>query len=164
MEKIKNIMDKVLAGACALLLTFMTALITYQVVVRYVFKSPSTMSEDMLSYSFVWLSLLGSALVFGQRDHMKVSIFSEKLTGAGKVILSVLSECIILVIVICVFIFGGKEFMVVGALQMSPTLNIAMHWIYSILPLSGILIVIYNVINIIQSIQEFNGERREELL
>ena len=39
---------------------------TYQVVVRYFFNSPSTVSEELLTYSFSWMALLSSALVFGK--------------------------------------------------------------------------------------------------
>lgn len=156
MRRLKNAMDKVLAGACAIVLAFMTLLTTYQVIMRYVFNSPSTMSEDMLSYSFVWVSLLGTALVFGQRDHMRLSFFSDKVKGKGQLALSIFSELLIMGIAVSVFLIGGKAFMDVGAMQTSPTLNIFMHWIYLILPVSGVLIVVYNVLNIFLLIQEYN--------
>ena len=38
----------------------------------------------------------------------------------------------------------------VGALQVSPTLGITMNVIYSIMPISGILVAIYSVINIME--------------
>ncbi len=163
MEKIRSVMDKVLAAICALLLAFMTVLATYQVITRYVFKAPSTMSEDMLSYSFVWVSLLGAALVFGQKDHMRLSLFSDKFKGVSGLVLSIFTELLIMGIAVIVFLVGGKDFVGVGALQTSPTLSITMDLVYVILPLSGILIIIYNVLNIIQSIQKFNESGKEEL-
>lgn len=163
MEKLRSIMDKALAIICALLLTFMTLLATYQVVTRYVFKAPSTMSEDLLSYSFVWVSLLGSALVFGQKDHMRLSLFSDKLKGASGLAVSIFTELLVMGIAVIVFLVGGKSFVEVGALQMSPTLDISMNWIYLILPISGVLIIIYTVLNIVQSIQAYNAVGKEEL-
>ncbi|NYF25631.1 TRAP transporter small permease [Sporosarcina sp. JAI121] len=163
MDKLKIMMDKILAGVCATLLAFMTVLATYQVITRYVFKSPSTISEDLLSYSFVWVSLLGTALVFGQKDHMRLSLFSDKLKGIKQLVLSISSELLVAAIAVIVFLVGGKEFMGVGAMQISPTLDIQMHWIYIILPLSGVLIVIYNFINIFQLIQGYNGSSKGEM-
>ncbi|MEK5067123.1 TRAP transporter small permease [Sporosarcina sp. FSL K6-1508] len=163
MEKIRSVMDKVLAAICALLLAFMTVLATYQVITRYVFKAPSTMSEDMLSYSFVWVSLLGAALVFGQKDHMRLSLLSDKFKGASGLVLSIFTELLIIAIAVIVFLVGGKDFVGVGSLQTSPTLNITMDFVYAILPLSGILIIIYNLLNIIQAIQKFNDSEKEEL-
>lgn len=164
MEIVKNIMDKVLSGVCAALLSFMTLLATYQVITRYVFSSPSTISEDLLSYSFVWVSLLGTALVFGQKDHMKLSIFSDKFTGIKLFALSIFTELLIMTIAVIVFLFGGTQVVGVGAIQISPTLNISMEWIYIVLPISGVLIVVYNVINIIQLIQRFTESKKEGIL
>lgn len=164
MGKVKKIMDKVLSAACAALLSFMTLLATYQVISRYVFSSPSTMSEDLLSYSFVWVSLLGTALVFGQKDHMSLSIFSDRLVGVNQFVLSIFTELLIMFIAIIVFLFGGTQVVGVGAIQISPTLNISMDWIYIVLPISGVLIVIYNCINIIQLIQQFNASKKEGIL
>lgn len=164
MGKVKKIMDKVLSAACAVLLSFMTLLATYQVISRYVFSSPSTMSEDLLSYSFVWVSLLGTALVFGQKDHMSLSIFSDRLVGVNKFVLSIFTELLIMFIAIIVFLFGGTQVVGVGAIQISPTLNISMDWIYIVLPISGVLIIIYNCINIIQLIQQFNESKKEGIL
>jgi len=162
--RVKNIMDKVLSGACAFLLSFMTLLATYQVITRYVFSSPSTISEDLLSYSFVWVSLLGTALVFGQKDHMKLSIFSDKLKGVKQFALSFFTELLIMSIAIIVFFIGGTKVVGVGSIQISPTLNISMEWIYIVLPISGVLIVVYNFINIIQLVQQFTKSKKEGIL
>lgn len=147
-DRTKVVLNRCLEAVCAALLAFMTLLTVYQVFMRYVIKNPSTMSEDILSYSFVWLSLLATALVFGERDHMSLTFFADKTGPKTKLFLSVFSEILILSVAVLVFIFGGKGFMHVGAMQVSPTLSITMDWIYSILPISGVLIVAYSVINI----------------
>lgn len=162
MIKVRSILDKSLAGICAFLLAFMTFLATYQVITRYAFKTPSTVSEDLLSFSFVWVSLLGAALVFGKKDHMRLSIIPDKLTGAWGLALSIFTELLIMVIAVIVFLMGGKDFVGVGAIQASPTLNITLDWIYMILPISGTLIIAYNILNIIQAVQEYNGDGKEE--
>lgn len=45
--------------------------------------------------------------------------------------------------------------MAVGGMQMSPTLGISMDWIYVILPVSGILIALYNMINVMELIGNY---------
>lgn len=163
MKKIRSIMDKALGMVCAIMLAFMAILATYQVVTRYAFNTPSTMSEDLLSYSFVWVSLLGTALVFGQKEHMKLTLFSDKLKGFSALALSIFTELLIVGVVIIVFLIGGQKFVGVGGLQASPTLNMTMDWIYLILPITGVLILIYNMLNITQAIQQYKGERKEEV-
>lgn len=161
-SKMKKILNKGLSAACALLLAFMSALTCYQVFMRYVIHRPSTMSEDILSYSFVWMSLLATALVFGERDHMNLTFFVDKLGSGLQKAIAVFSELLVLAVSLLVFIFGGKGFMAVGALQVSPTLNITMDIIYCILPISGVLICLYSLINIAEILGKGLPEEKEE--
>lgn len=155
---LKNNLNRVLSAICAIMLAFMTLVATYQVFARYILKNPSTMSEDILSYSFVWTSLLATALVFGERDHMNLTFFIDKTNPLIRLCLSIFSEVLIMIIAIVVFIFGGKGFMNVGSMQISPTLGITMNLVYMILPISGILTIIYNIINIFQLIMNYKIE------
>ncbi|MEY8337660.1 TRAP transporter small permease [Lachnospiraceae bacterium 62-35] len=153
-DRTKQILNKSLSAACAILLAFMSMLTCYQVFMRYVIRRPSTMSEDILSYSFVWLSLLATALVFGERDHMNLTFFVDKMGSGMRKGMAVFSEFLVLAVSLLVFVFGGKGFMDVGAIQVSPTLNITMDIIYSILPISGVLICLYSMINIVEIIRD----------
>ena len=78
---IRSCIDKVLSAVCCFLFAAMVVIGTYQIVTRYVFNSPSTVSEELLTYSFTWMALLLSAYVFGKRDHMRVAFLADKLTG-----------------------------------------------------------------------------------
>ena len=164
-DRTKKVLNQLLSGACAALLAFMSALTCYQVFMRYVVRRPSTMSEDILSYSFVWLSLLATALVFGERDHMSLTFFVDKMSSGMRKAVAVFSELLVLAVSLLVFVFGGKGFMDVGAIQVSPTLNITMDIIYSILPVSGVLICLYSMINIVEIVRNEEwgqGDKEEE--
>ena len=64
-ETLKSWVDKIISSACILIVGAMTILVTYQVVARYLFNSPSAVSEVLSRYLFIWLVLFGSAYVFG---------------------------------------------------------------------------------------------------
>lgn len=147
MRQIKHCLDKILSAVCAALMAFMSVLVVYQVFTRYVLNNPSTFSEDLLTYVFVWMSLFSTALVFGEREHMSLSIFSDRLKGKYRIFLSVATELIIMVITYIVFINGGRAFMNVGATQISPTLHIPMICVYAIMPVCGIIIIVYCILN-----------------
>lgn len=160
--RIRNILNKILGFACAAMLGFMSFLVCYQVFMRYVMRNPSTKSEDILSYLFVWVSLTAAALVFGERDHMKLSFFVDKCGTVGQKVLNIFSEILIIIISVVAFIFGGVQFMGVGQLQVSPTLGITMDLIYVILPISGVLIAVYCILNIIDILVGQNSTKEEE--
>lgn len=149
---IRKILNKILSAVVIFLMAFMTVLVTYQVAMRYVFVHPVTWSEDTLTYSFVWMSLIGTAVVFGERDHMMLTLFSDKLEGIPKQILCIISEIVIMVLVYVLMVKGGMSVFNIGKGQVSPTLGIRMSNVYTILPVSGVFILIYNVLNIIDSV------------
>ncbi len=84
LHKIKEILMKLTGYLSVLLFAFMTVIGTYQIVTRYVFNRPSTVSEELLTYSFTWMALLISAYVFGKRDHMRMEFFAQRFTWKSK--------------------------------------------------------------------------------
>ncbi len=152
MEALKTLrkgMDKVLSSACFVIFAFMVCIGTYQIVVRYFFNSPSTVSEELLTYSFTWMALLSSAYVFGKRDHMRMGFVADKLTGKKRLILEVVIEALVLAFAVIVLIFGGIRIMNLTMTQVTASLGIPMGTVYTVVPLSGVLIVVYTVLNII---------------
>ena len=67
MRKVRKTMMKVLGYLIIFLFMMMTAVGSYQIITRYFFNRPSTVSEELLTYSFTWMSLLAAAYVFGKR-------------------------------------------------------------------------------------------------
>ena len=51
MNNIRKGLDKVLLGTCVALFACMTLMGTYQISSRYIFKAPSTLSEELISYT-----------------------------------------------------------------------------------------------------------------
>ncbi|MDD6317223.1 MAG: TRAP transporter small permease subunit, partial [Succinatimonas hippei] len=66
MQALRTLLDRVVMTVCVILFIEMTIVGTYQIVTRYFFNSPSTISEEIVTYSFTWLSILAAAYVFGK--------------------------------------------------------------------------------------------------
>ncbi|MGM9649986.1 MAG: TRAP transporter small permease [Butyricicoccaceae bacterium] len=146
---IRNGLNKVLSCAFGLLFAFMVCIGTYQIVVRYFFNSPSTVSEELLTYSFTWMALLASAYVFGKRDHMRMGFLADKVSGTPRKILETAIELLIMLMVAGIMIFGGFSIMQLTMTQATASLGIPMGVIYTIIPISGIVIFLYGIMNII---------------
>ena len=101
LHKFRHGLDTVLSWVCALLFAAMVVVGTYQIVTRYFFGRPSTVSEELLTYSFTWMALLSSALVFGKRDHMRMGFLADKITGTPRKVLEIISECLVLLLAGC---------------------------------------------------------------
>lgn len=166
MNKFRNILNKVIEVICTTLLAFMVVLGTWQIITRYVLNNPSTVSEDLLIYSFVWMSLLGSAYVFGKKDHMTMVFFRQKLESKSpkvKIILNVITELLVMIFSAFVLVLGGFQISMLAMGQISPALGISMGYIYLSLPLSGVITIIYNILNLMDLKQEIAQSNKKNV-
>lgn len=154
MSKVKNALTKFLEFICCLLFAFITVVGTYQIVVRYVFNSPSTVSEELLTYSFTWLALLAAALVFGKKDHMRMSFIADKFKGKKAVFMGIVSELLIMLFAGLVLVYGGASITKLTTTQITASLGVNMSYIYMILPICGVIIVLYSIMNIAEYISK----------
>lgn len=149
LHKIRKGIDTVLSSACIILFAAMVVVGTYQIVTRFVFNKPSTVSEELLTYTFAWMAMLASSYVFGKRDHMKMSFIADKLPEGKRRVLDIVIEILLVVFAAAVLIYGGFTIMNLTMTQKTASLGVSMGVIYAVMPVSGILIVIYGILNII---------------
>ncbi len=153
MDKAVNILNKVLEFVCVFIFAFITIIGTYQIVTRYVFNSPSTVSEELLTYSFTWLALLSAALVFGKKEHLAMTFLSSKFKGGTAVVFGIITELLTLVFAAIVLIYGGMSITNLTRTQVTASLGIKMSLVYMIVPICGIIIIFYNIANIYRIIK-----------
>lgn len=149
MEGIRKGLDKLILFICVILFMLMTVVGTYQILVRYVFKSPSTISEELISYSFAWMSMFAASYIFGKRDHMRMVFFIEKFTKNAQKTVAIITEIVILLFALGVLVGGGSYITSLSMTQMTPALKISMGYIYLVIPVCGIMTSIYSVLNIV---------------
>lgn len=162
LNKFRKVIDTILSSACAVIFAAMVVIGTYQIVTRFIFKSPSTVSEELLTYSFTWMALLSSAYVFGKRDHMRMGFMADKAGPGGQKVLSILGEVLILLLASSVMIYGGVTITKLTMTQSTASLGIPMGVVYTIIPISGLLIVLYAVLNIVDLVNGVERNAKEE--
>jgi len=158
---LRSVMDLVLKAVIIFLFGFMVVIGTYQILVRYLFNRPSTVSEELLTYAFAWMSLLAAAYMFGERGHMRMGFLADKLSGRAKRRLDMLIEVLVMAFAAVVMVYGGVQITSLTMTQKTASLGISMGYIYSIVPVSGILILVYGVMNLISLGKWENPERKE---
>ncbi|WP_119011501.1 TRAP transporter small permease [Vibrio superstes] len=144
---LRSWVDRLLSWILISIVGIMTALVTYQVISRYVFNSPSAVSEVLSRYLFIWLVLLGASFVFGLREHMAITFVKEKLSFKVRTVVEIIIELITAVFAFTVMITGGYSSATRQMWQMDSALQIPMGVIYSVIPIAGGLILFYFVVN-----------------
>lgn len=149
MHKAKAGIMKGLGIVIIALFVFMTLIGSYQIVTRYFFNKPSTVSEELLTYSFTWMALLASAYVFGKRDHMRMGFLADQLTGAPRKYLEIRIDLLSFLLAAVVMVYGGMAITKLTMIQKTASLQVPMAYIYVIVPVTGALIMIFSIMNAI---------------
>lgn len=149
LKTVRSVLNKVLGGINVFFFAFMVVIGTYQISVRYLFNKPSTVSEELMTYSFSWMALFAAAYVFGKREHMRMGFLVDKLQTNTKRILDIIIEVIIFAFAVVVMLYGGVQITSLTMTQKTASLGIPMGYIYMIIPICGILIIVYSILNII---------------
>lgn len=149
MSQLRKILDNVLNVLAGVSFLVMVVLTCWQVFTRYILSNPSTWTEELVAYMFGWMSLFGAALVVGERGHMNIPLLVDKMGSTGKKILNIIAEVIACIFAIVILIYGGIEITSLAMGQTTSSLGVQVGVFYVVMPIAGVLIAIYTVLNII---------------
>ena len=167
MQTLYNIRTRIMQAlgvVIVALFMLMTLIGTYQIVTRYFFKRPSTVSEELLTYSFTWMALLASAYVFGKRDHMRMGFLADKITGNVRKYLELAIDLLTFAFAGIVMVYGGTAITKLTMIQNTASLRVPMGYIYVIVPVTGVLIMIFSLINAADMLHKDFSEKGEARL
>jgi TRAP-type C4-dicarboxylate transport system permease small subunit len=158
----KKRIDSYLGYVLIFLFAAMAVDVLWGVVTRYLMKSQADWTEELARYLLIWLSILGAAYASGQRMHLAIDLLMPKLNINGRRKLFILINAIILVFAVTVMIVGGLRLMYITAVlgQDSAALRIPMALVYSVLPLSGILVAYFKAHDIRNVVEILNLKTR----
>lgn len=149
MNTIRTALTRVLNLLAGISFLAMVVLTCWQVFTRYVLQNPSSWSEELVSYLFAWASLLGSSLVTGERGHMNIPILVEKCSPALQKLLNILGELVAFAFSAIILVYGGVEITQLAMGQMTSSLGVQVGIFYVVMPLCGVLNMVYTVLNIV---------------
>ena len=102
-ERIADLYCKLLCALMAGGLMLMVALVFGNVVLRYVFNSGITVSEELGRWLFVWITFLGAIVALREHTHLGTDALVSRLPPIGKKVCLVLGHLIMLYISWLVF-------------------------------------------------------------
>jgi|TARA_B100001094_G_scaffold269649_1_gene273948 TRAP-type C4-dicarboxylate transport system permease small subunit len=147
MKQIRIKVNKIIERFLVLILVGMVLNVIWQVFTRFFTSSPSAFTNELARYLMIWLGVLGAAYISGKQEHVAIDFFVKKLNNSLRrfidrfVLLSILSFAFF------VMIIGGINlvYITLKLEQYSPSLQIPLALVYSIIPISGLLIIFYKV-------------------
>ena len=149
MKALRKILDIILNTLGGVSLAAMTILTTYQVITRYVFNAPSTWSEELVGYLFAWSTMFGAAAITGERGHMNIPVIVDLFPANVRKIFHIFGEVVALLFSAAILVYGGFTVSSLAMGQQTSSLPVAVGFFYWVMPICGILMVIYSALNII---------------
>lgn len=154
MKKLKQMIDKAVEWFSIALVIVMVLLVLWQVIARYLLNSPSSFSEALTRYLFVWLVLITSTYAFGSREHMYISALNDRLRGKTRTVVNILIEVLTILFAACVMVFGGSIITQMQMVSLDSSLHIPMGVVYAVIPVCGVITVFYCICNILEELEK----------
>jgi len=150
MKKIKTYLDRVIEKLLITIFGLMVINVIWQVITRYFSENPSSFTDELSRYLMIWLGILGAAYVTGKNEHVSIDFFIKKISVQNRKILTLFITLSIICFAIITLVIGGGRLVYITLIleQYSPSLKIPLALVYSVLPISGILIIFYKITEI----------------
>lgn len=140
-----SMIDSLLNRLLQSILVLITVAVTWQVFSRYVLDDPSSITEELARFLLIWLTLLGCAFAYRKNSHLGLDMVYLKSSLVQRKVMYTVIHLSVAVFAICVMMIGGFSLMNMTEQlgQTSPVMGIDISLVYSVIPLSGLLIVIF---------------------
>jgi len=143
----KNTLDAILEKILVILLAIMLLSVLWQVFSRFVLQDPSTVTDEITSFSLVWIGLLGAAYVTGQKLHLAIDLLPAQRVENNRLLYDGIVHFSIFAFAFIVMIIGGMWLSLLSFQfgQTSAALEIPLGIIYLMIPISGLLTCYYSM-------------------
>ncbi|HXG50388.1 MAG TPA: TRAP transporter small permease [candidate division Zixibacteria bacterium] len=163
-------MGKIFGAAAALLewwavllLLLLVGLVSLGVFCRYVLEASLVWYDEFASYLLVWLTFFGAVNASYRRRHIGFDILVARLPGGARAAAEVLAELFILVFQAVLLYHGWILTRKMGDETAVSLPWVKMGWVYSVLPLTGALMLLISLERLARLLRGGGGEKGPEL-
>lgn len=145
MKQIRFKVNKIVEQFLVLILGSMVLNVIWQVITRFFTSTPSPFTEELARYLMIWLGILGAAYLAGKKEHVAIDFFVKKFNNKSQKFIYHFVRFSVISFVFFVMFIGGSRlvYITLKLKQYSPSLQIPLALVYSIIPISGLLIIFY---------------------
>ena len=151
MARLIDLYCRALKAVIALCLAVMVVLVFGNVVLRYVFNSGITISEELSRWLMVWLTFLGAIVALREHAHLGVDTLVRALPASGKRICFVLSYSLML-FADWLLLSGSWKQILITAGDRAPATNLSVGLFYGaglVFGISAGVILIYDLVRVL---------------
>ncbi len=158
--------DKTLVVILEFLMTFIVLDVTWQVLSRFVLRHPSPYTEELARFLLIWIGLLGASYAYRQKMHLGVDVLVEKFSPKNRAWAEIFIHIMVLIFALAVMVWGGFRlvFLTIKLNQISAALQVRMGYVYTVIPLSGVLITFYALLFLRDAFLQLQGRPEKRMM
>lgn len=141
-EKVIRYLSRAVEFIVVIAMAVVVAVVTTEVVMRYIFLHSLIITEELSRYLMVWIVFLGSALVIKDGEHIRISVFVNRLSPERRPIAELISHLFVLAF-LAVVIVEGTRILPRVIDQYTTTLEISIFWFYLAIPCGSALMALF---------------------
>ena len=139
-------LDVALERLLAVLMAAMVLNVCWQVATRFLFRDPSSWTEELARFLLIWVALLGAAYASGRKMHLAIDLLARTRPAWSHALSAVALLATAAFGLIALGIGGTRLVLLTLELgQTSAALGWSLGWVYLVVPLSGLLMAGYAV-------------------
>jgi TRAP-type C4-dicarboxylate transport system permease small subunit len=146
----RKLIDLLTSRLLILLVALMVLNVLWQVATRYVSNSPSSFTDELAGFLLIWVGMLGAAYATGQRMHLAIDLLPRRSSPAKQRVFNLVVNLLVAGFAVAVMVVGGARlvFITLTLNQVSSALGLPLGYVYAIVPVSGLLIAYYSILNL----------------
>ena len=161
MERLLDLYCKLLIALMAFALATMVVLVFGNVILRYVFNSGITVSEEVSRWLFVWITFMGAVVAIKERAHLGTDVLVSRLSARGKKVCLVVAH--VLMLYVCWLVLQGSlEQTKINLEVLAPSTQLPLAIVYS----AGIMFSVSAAVMLLRNLWRLltGGFRDDELV
>jgi len=140
----------VLQVLSAVLLLMMLGIVLLGIFYRYVVDESLSWYDEFAGYILVWLTMYGSVLALAKKKHISFDTLVEKLGPRGRRVAELVSVVAVMSFSLVLLVAGWQLVREMADETAVSLPNIKMAWIYSVMPISGGLMFLIGIFQIVE--------------
>ena len=157
MSRLLDKVIRVLGVFLRILLIITVALIGFQIFSRYLLGKPTTWSEQLCRFMFIWMTMLAIPVLFYNKSFMAFDLILNKLPGKAKDVMVLIID-IVICIFACFWLYGVIGLCAGTMKKLTSGVRIHYYWLYGAQGVSALLIIWVMLTQTFQQIRHLAGK------
>jgi tripartite ATP-independent transporter DctM subunit len=151
---LRKLLEGLVVAGCAV----MTTVVVAAAFSRYVLNIGLFFSEDLSRYLMVVVVFLAAALVLDDKQHVKITLVTNKFAPRSQVWMNLLAQMLILVFLVIVALEGAKILPRQAKSMIATMPKVSLVWFYAAIPLGCIFMALFLLSQMIENLKTVFGK------